>query len=72
VRLTLLLLGLMCGCKPATTFDAPVKAPADPATFPRYTPRWAFEPWISKDISNGPDTFAFVDGFRSRDIPERG
>ena len=35
----------------------------------RYTPRWAFEPWISKDISDGPDTYAFVDGFISRDIP---
>lgn len=34
-----------------------------------YTPRWAFEPWISKDISDGPDSYAFVDGFLSRDIP---
>jgi alpha-glucosidase (family GH31 glycosyl hydrolase) len=34
-----------------------------------HTPRWAFEPWISKDISNGADTYAFVEGFRSRDIP---
>ncbi len=44
-------------------------------TEPAYTvppirvPRWAFEPWISKDISDGPDTYAFVDGFKSRDIP---
>lgn len=36
---------------------------------PRHTPRWAFEPWISKDISDGADTRAFVQGFRSRDIP---
>jgi Glycosyl hydrolases family 31 len=36
---------------------------------PRYTPRWAFEPWISKDISTGPDTFDFVAGFKSRNIP---
>ena len=36
---------------------------------PRHTPRWAFEPWISKDISDRDDTFAFVDGFRERDIP---
>lgn len=35
----------------------------------RTTPRWAFEPWISKDISDGPDTYAFVEGFQSRDIP---
>ena len=35
----------------------------------RYTPRWAFTPWISKDLSDGPDTYAFVDGFKSRDIP---
>ncbi len=34
-----------------------------------YTPRWAFEPWISKDISDRADTLAFVDGFLSRDIP---
>ncbi len=34
-----------------------------------YTPAWAFEPWISKDISDGPDTYAFVEGFMSRDIP---
>lgn len=34
-----------------------------------YTPRWAFEPWISKDISDAADTYAFVDGFQSRDIP---
>lgn len=34
-----------------------------------YTPRWAFEPWISKDISDRDDSYAFVDGFRDRDIP---
>ncbi|MBK9001744.1 MAG: hypothetical protein IPM35_38975 [Myxococcales bacterium] len=33
------------------------------------TPRWAFEPWISKDISSAEDTRAFVKGFRDRDIP---
>jgi alpha-glucosidase (family GH31 glycosyl hydrolase) len=42
---------------------------ADPAASPRHTPRWAFEPWISKDISTGPDTYDFVGGFQSRDIP---
>lgn len=35
----------------------------------RHTAKWAFEPWISKDISNRDDTYAFVDGFRSRGIP---
>lgn len=35
----------------------------------RHTPRWAFEPWISKDISDREDTYAFVNGFRDRDIP---
>ena len=36
---------------------------------PLFTPRWAFRPWISKDISDGADTRAFVAGFRERDIP---
>src|SRR6187401_1037387 len=36
---------------------------------PLHTPRWAFEPWISKDISSTDDTYAFVKGFRDRDIP---
>lgn len=34
-----------------------------------HTPRWAFEPWISKDISDRADTYAYVDGFRERGIP---
>lgn len=34
-----------------------------------YTPRWSFSPWISKDISDGPDTRAFLKGFQDRDIP---
>ncbi len=36
---------------------------------PIHTPRWAFEPWISKDISDAADTRAFVAGFADRDIP---
>jgi alpha-glucosidase (family GH31 glycosyl hydrolase) len=36
---------------------------------PRHTPRWAFEPWISKDISTAQDTYDFVQGFVDRDIP---
>ena len=34
-----------------------------------HTPRWAFKPWISKDISDTSDSYAFVDGFITRDIP---
>jgi alpha-glucosidase (family GH31 glycosyl hydrolase) len=34
-----------------------------------FTPRWAYQPWISKDISTGADTFDFVGGFEQRDIP---
>src|SRR5690349_17156303 len=36
---------------------------------PRHTPRWAFEPWISKDISSTDDTYDFVGGFQQRNIP---
>lgn len=43
--------------------EAPLPSPG------LHTPRWAFEPWISKDISNRDDTYAFVDGFRDRGIP---
>jgi alpha-D-xyloside xylohydrolase len=48
------------------TYDGAADDTPDPTP---HTPRWAFEPWISKDISDGPDTYAFVDGFRMRDIP---
>jgi alpha-glucosidase (family GH31 glycosyl hydrolase) len=59
---------LGCGGCPPTTADAGVDAGPEP--LPRITtPRWAFEPWISKDISDGPDTYSFVEGFKSRDIP---
>lgn len=44
--------------------------PEDDITVPKlYTPRWAFEPWISKDISSQTDTYSFVSGFEQRDIP---
>lgn len=50
--------------------DGPCSAQEAPlATPPLHTPRWAFLPWISKDISDTQDTYAFVEGFRSRDIP---
>lgn len=41
----------------------------DPVPPPLATPRWAFEPWISKDISDTDDTRAFVKGFVDRGIP---
>ncbi|MCA9593347.1 MAG: glycoside hydrolase family 31 protein [Myxococcales bacterium] len=44
---------------PTPTIDTP----------PLYTPRWAFEPWISKDISTRDDMRDFIKGFRDRDIP---
>lgn len=52
---------------PGCSFNAgpPEEIPA-PAI---HTPRWAFEPWISKDISSAADTREFVKGFRDRDIP---
>jgi alpha-D-xyloside xylohydrolase len=49
-----------CGQGLPTTPDPPAKI---------HTPRWAFEPWISKDISNREDTYAFVEGFEQRGIP---
>jgi len=48
------------------TFATAADAVAPP---PIHTPRWAFRPWISKDISDDADTRAFVDGFQSRGIP---
>lgn len=64
---------LACGSdgddKPASGTNA-CNLPLTPIPEPQlYTPRWAFEPWISKDISDAADTYAFVDGFRQRDIP---
>lgn len=55
-----------------TESTSPCKPDGAPEMIPEpkiHTPRWAFEPWISKDISTGADTYDFVDGFMSRDIP---
>src|SRR5687768_12186025 len=64
---------------PACGDDAPSGPDAAACTFrtdadevtppPLSTPRWAFRPWISKDISDDADLRAFVDGFAERDIP---
>ena len=69
-----------CGDDDGTVVERDAGTDAAPCTWeggeaedlpdpPRHTPRWAFEPWISKDISDRDDTFAFVEGFRERDIP---
>ncbi len=55
----------------ASCSDEPTPPP-DIETLPEppiHTPRWAFRPWISKDISTGADTRDFVDGFKARGIP---
>ncbi len=36
---------------------------------PIHTPRWAFEPWLSKDYSSTDDTLGFVQGSIDRGIP---
>ncbi|HEX4514489.1 MAG TPA: TIM-barrel domain-containing protein [Polyangiaceae bacterium] len=53
--------------------------PPDPACLPGvnghvdappiHTPRWAFEPWLSKDYSSTDDTLGFVQGSIDRGIP---
>ncbi|MBK7584343.1 MAG: hypothetical protein IPI67_29580 [Myxococcales bacterium] len=68
---------LSCLLATACSDEDPEKGPEDPcnlptpsiATPPLSTPRWAFQPWISKDISSADDTREFVKGFRDRDIP---
>ena len=51
--------------------DPCLRGDVEPPTAPvkPFTPRWAYEPWISKDISDRADTYAYVDGFRNRGIP---
>lgn len=62
------LLALLCtGClSPEPVVEPDLDARPPP---PLHTPRWAFQPWISKDISTGQDTRDFVRGFQDRDIP---
>ncbi|MBL8957736.1 MAG: glycoside hydrolase family 31 protein [Myxococcaceae bacterium] len=69
MRLVFFALILAACSQPALDFASaalPIKESPEP---PRHTPRWAFLPWVSKDISNGPDHREFVDGFIQRDIP---
>jgi alpha-glucosidase (family GH31 glycosyl hydrolase) len=71
----IVLLVMTVGCPHAPGAPAPDAGPVDagdpdtPPEPPLYTPRWAFQPWISKDISDTDDTRAFVQGFHDRDIP---
>ncbi|MEJ7727724.1 MAG: TIM-barrel domain-containing protein [Polyangiaceae bacterium] len=76
----LLLLPLLCACSdddigspaPSSSSGASDPCVREPDVLPApepHTPRWAFEPWISKDSSNRDDTYAFVGGFQERDIP---
>ena len=59
-----------CSPAPGKTLELAQTGPVDEAPEPpRFTPRWAFQPWISKDISTGADSRVFIDGFISRDIP---
>jgi len=53
--------GDACTVDIGTPDDIPVPA--------NFSPRWTFEPWISKDISDSADTYEFVEGFLERDIP---
>lgn len=57
--------------EPASVDDnCSFRTPADDVTPPPLaTPRWAFRPWVSKDISSGADTREFIAGFAERDIP---
>ncbi len=69
------LLGLVAACSadsatpPGPTEPCPRTDLDELPASTAHTPRWALEPWISKDISTRDDTYAFVGGFQDRDIP---
>jgi alpha-glucosidase (family GH31 glycosyl hydrolase) len=74
---SLVVLAPACVSDRDTPATPPVVSPAQceridaapPVPVVPHTARWAFEPWISKDISDRADTYAYVDGFRDRGIP---
>ncbi|MEN9798819.1 MAG: hypothetical protein RL653_2515 [Pseudomonadota bacterium] len=70
-RLTAAALLAVSACTPAPsdTLDGGLLPIDESPTVKRHTPRWAFEPWISQDISTGQETRDFVAGFEARDIP---
>lgn len=70
MRRSLLLVIALGACGGSEPDPCAFRTAADEVTPPPLaTPRWAFRPWISKDISDAADTRAFVAGFRERDIP---
>ncbi|MFZ5440692.1 MAG: TIM-barrel domain-containing protein [Myxococcota bacterium] len=58
-----------CVPQPAATLDDGARPLNESPDVARHTPRWAFEPWVSQDISTTAVTLDFVGGFESRDIP---
>ncbi len=70
LALAIVVLAAACAKDSSKPGDPCVRTDTEQLTAPPiHTPRWAFEPWISKDISSRDDTYAFVQGFRDRDIP---
>ena len=67
--LSLLLLFAACTSAPVASLDGGLLPVNESPPVKRHTPRWAFEPWISQDISTGAETADFVAGFESRGIP---
>lgn len=58
-----------CTSAPPDTLDGGLLPIDEAPRVKRHTPRWAFEPWISQDISTGQETRDFVAGFEARGIP---
>jgi alpha-glucosidase (family GH31 glycosyl hydrolase) len=69
-RVLLLTLLAACGDDAAVVDSCEFRTAADEVSPPPLsTPRWAFRPWIAKDISSRDDMRAFIAGFRERGIP---
>lgn len=72
MRRLALLLPVLVSCappQPAATLDDGLRELDESPTIAPHTPRWAFEPWVSQDISTTAVTRDFVAGFEARDIP---